>query len=306
MKKKKIFAFALCLAFVLTAVSPGAHAIYPIDPDAEASLLIVYRDGDVPVCGAEFDLYRVADSSEFAEFTLCGDFVNSGVEPRADDADGWQKIAGELLNFVLENSPEPLASGKTDETGQLRFSNLSHGLYLAVGAPCVQGGYVFTADPMPVSVPSRESGSDEWIFDVEAFVKYSRENETLERSVVKVWTGGWNENSCPEKVWIELLRDGEVFEKVELSAENDWRHSWTGLDSMSRWSVREEKTENYVSKVRQEGDVFIVTNTWCGPEIPDEPKLPQTGMLWWPVPLLAAAGLLLLLAGVLAGRNEKK
>lgn len=306
MKKKKIFAFALCLAFVLTAVSPGAHAIYPIDPDAEASLLIVYRDGDVPVCGAEFDLYRVADSSEFAEFTLCGDFVNSGVEPRADDADGWQKIAGELLNFVLENSPEPLASGKTDETGQLRFSNLSHGLYLAVGAPCGQGGYVFTADPMPVSVPSRESGSDEWIFDVEAFVKYSRENETLERSVVKVWTGGWNENSCPEKVWIELLRDGEVFEKVELSAENDWRHSWTGLDSMSRWSVREEKTENYVSKVRQEGDVFIVTNTWCGPEIPDEPKLPQTGMLWWPVPLLAAAGLLLVLAGVLAGRNEKK
>ncbi|MGN1450586.1 MAG: Cna B-type domain-containing protein [Eubacteriales bacterium] len=305
MKKKKIFAFALCLAFVLTAVSPGVLAIYPIDPDAESSLSIVYRDGDVPVCGAEFDLYRVADSSEFAEFTLCGDFVNAGVEPRADDAEGWQSVAGELLNFVLENAPEPLASGKTDEAGKLQFSNLAPGLYLAVGAPCVQGGYVFTAEPMPVSLPNREPGSDEWIFDVEASVKYSRENETLERSVLKVWADGGNENSRPEKVEIELLCDGELFEKVELSAENDWQHSWTGLDSMCRWSVREVKIENYVSKVRQEGDVFIVTNTWCGPESPDE-DLPQTGMLWWPVPLLAAAGILLVLAGVIVGRHEEK
>lgn len=37
---------------------------------------------------------------------------------------------------------------------------------------------------------------------------------------------------------------------------------------------------------------------------PDSPNLPQTGMLWWPVPLFAVVGCLCLMAGVLIARHH--
>lgn len=71
---------------------------------------------------------------------------------------------------------------------------------------------------------------------------------------------------------------------------------------------------------------FVVTNTYTDdipdnppptgpttptdptPPKPGKPTLPQTGQLWWPVPVLTAAGLLLVIAGLLRRRgaeNEK-
>lgn len=43
-----------------------------------------------------------------------------------------------------------------------------------------------------------------------------------------------------------------------------------------------------------------------GPEPPAEPKLPQTGMLWWPVPLLACGGLALFMIGWSWRRHEEQ
>lgn len=39
---------------------------------------------------------------------------------------------------------------------------------------------------------------------------------------------------------------------------------------------------------------------------PDEPGLPQTGMLWWPVPVLAGSGIILILLGWLWRRHEEE
>ncbi len=40
------------------------------------------------------------------------------------------------------------------------------------------------------------------------------------------------------------------------------------------------------------------------PDKPDNPKLPQTGQYWWPVPMLIAAGLLLIIFGLIRQRSE--
>lgn len=42
------------------------------------------------------------------------------------------------------------------------------------------------------------------------------------------------------------------------------------------------------------------------PEVPLEPTLPQTGMLMWPIPLMAMAGLVLFAAGWITERKAKK
>ena len=42
------------------------------------------------------------------------------------------------------------------------------------------------------------------------------------------------------------------------------------------------------------------------PTNPDKPSLPQTGQLWWPVPVLFVVGVVLILLGVLRRRSGKK
>ena len=42
------------------------------------------------------------------------------------------------------------------------------------------------------------------------------------------------------------------------------------------------------------------------PKTPPKSKLPQTGQLWWPVPVLGCAGILLIAAGIYGKRRQKR
>ena len=71
----------------------------------------------------------------------------------------------------------------------------------------------------------------------------------------------------------------------------------------------EKEVEGYTVTVTREGITFVVTNTY-GETIEDEetplankPPLPKTGQLWWPVPVLICAGLLLIIFGLLRRRG---
>lgn len=93
-----------------------------------------------------------------------------------------------------------------------------------------------------------------------------------------------------------------MYDTVTLSERNNWKHTWNDLDEDYSWRVVEYDTpEGYTVTVDRQGITFIMTNSRTE-EIPDEPTptgpdLPQTGMLWWPVPILACAGLFLFLIG---------
>ena len=92
---------------------------------------------------------------------------------------------------------------------------------------------------------------------------------------------------------------------MTLNEANDWLYTWDALPEYSadgkeyNWSIQETAVSGYVSSVKQNGCTFVLTNTM------DKQKLPQTGMLWWPVPLLTVGGLSFLILGV-AGRKKKR
>lgn len=59
-------------------------------------------------------------------------------------------------------------------------------------------------------------------------------------------------------------------------------------------------TQSITSDKDSDGNAIIFENPYKTPMI----RLPQTGVLWWPVPVLLAAGLLMIVLGILRRRGE--
>lgn len=62
------------------------------------------------------------------------------------------------------------------------------------------------------------------------------EGDTIERKVLKVWRDDGNEEKRPEQIVVQLLRDGEVYDTVTLSNDNNWRYTWPELSADHHWA----------------------------------------------------------------------
>lgn len=108
-----------------------------------------------------------------------------------------------------------------------------------------------------------------------------------EISVEKVWkTGEDNENvKVPDSVTVWLVtEDGQRVDKAVLSADNNWKHTFTGLPSNIRYKVEEDIVDGWkasydVSETPDGDKAFMVTNTYqpINPENPEQPATPSDG-----------------------------
>ena len=82
-------------------------------------------------------------------------------------------------------------------------------------------------------------------------------------TVKKQWAGDAN-RAQPASVSVQLYRDGSAYGKpVELSAENRWSYTWTGLSTNSRWTVDEvDVPAGYTKTVSHSGTQWLITNTY--------------------------------------------
>lgn len=124
-------------------------------------------------------------------------------------------------------------------------------------------------------------------------------------------------------VFVYLTQEGRYYmlpsaekltvEKItRFNADNDrWTGStWEGVGGNTvgktyTWTVVEKACKGYTVQVERDGITFVITNTRevdvpdnPTPPKPAKPTLPQTGQLWWPVPLLMMGGLLFLVIGL--------
>ena len=127
----------------------------------------------------------------------------------------------------------------------------------------------------------------------------------LRRSAMKVWDDNGYEDERPASIQVHLLCNGEVVDTRTLDENNRWKTTWEELPAWDEsgneivWVIREEPVEGYEVSYSELGENTLITNAI------NKPTLPQTGMLWWPVPVLVALGLLMLVLGRLAkGRVE--
>lgn len=139
--------------------------------------------------------------------------------------------------------------------------------------------------------------------------KYGRttpDGKTTNIAAVKKWNDVGYEKQRPVSVVVTLFKNGEAFDFQTLSESGGWKYEWKKLERLDSngnkisWSVEEKKIESYSPKVTKSGNVFVVENTY------EKTKIPRTGVLWWPVPALAAAGLFFLLLGRLFKKEERE
>ena len=249
---------------VLLALIPAAaSAAENADLSRRASLTVDYRfNGDEPVPGAEFSLYGIGSVSETGEASLDARVAAYGVGLNPDD---WSTASRTVYGYLQRDEAVPAAQGKTGADGRLVFGDLSPGLYLLAGGAVSAGGYAYEAtEPAILALPGL-TGGGVWKYDITVSPKCERQKESgpdeVSRRAVKVWKDDKGE-SRPKQISVQLLRDGKVFDTRTLSAENNWRYEWSGLDAGREWLVVEKTVPaGYTVSVARDGITFIVTNT---------------------------------------------
>lgn len=277
--------------------------------DTPVSLSIRHTYEDTPLAGVEFSLYLVSAMDSCGELTPTAAFAAFAgqLDIRGSDDQAWLDMT-ELLDQAVEAdaSLAPADTALTDEQGVAAFPSagktLEKGLYLVRGQTLTLEGYHYITMPFLALLPGRDSVTDDWIYGVQATSKPAQTPVLEDLTVKKVWKDYGQTDRRTVSVTVQLLCDGAAFgEPVTLSAENDWTHTWPGLESNRQWTVQEAAVEGYTDSVRREGNTFILTNKL------DVAVLPQTGQLNWPIPVLVVVGLGLFAAGwILCLRGKKE
>ena len=111
----------------------------------------------------------------------------------------------------------------------------------------------------------------------------------------------WNADKStevPDSVTVQLLQGEKILYTDVLSAQNNWQVVYSNMPESDAYYIREvDVPKGFTATYSQKGYTFTVTNT---------SSLVQTGQLVWPIPLLAAAGLFLLLMGFALLRKTGK
>ncbi len=271
---------------------------------AAGSIEIRYASEGQAIAGATFSLYRVAEIDAQGAYVPVGAFADCPVELKADTAEEWRALAETLSGYALNAVAD--AKGSTDAQGALRFGELARGLYLVVGAELRTGSQRYLAEPALVTV-----GDAPVTLEPKAEIV---EEEPVSLRVIKVWKDKGYESKRPQEITVELYNGAELVDTVQLSAANNWRQTWTDLTAGDWRVVERTAVEGYTVVSTHEGYEYVITNSYTAPGgstggstggSSGGGKLPQTGMLWWPVPLLAVAGVALFLAGwIRHGRGE--
>lgn len=296
----KAIGLLLCLLLCSFSVLLKAAAAEPSAAAEQSSLAI-----DVPCPNAVFRLYQIALGSDAGHYTLAEPFSAYPVSFDLSDSSSWRVLASTLGAYAARDKIAPTRREAADENGKILFSALDAGVYLAVGDSCVSDASFYTFTPFLVSLPARNA-QGQTIAVLSASPKYecTPASSPVSVTAVKTWSDGSSEQR-PASVEVQLLRDDEIWDTVVLNEANQWRHTWSELESGCLWQVTEKTVPaGYTVSIERRDGTILLCNTLPGTDSPAPPPLPQTGALWWPVAAFIVSGLLFLLIGCLLKKKN--
>lgn len=296
MKPNKLIPCFLCLLAVLSAFTLPVRAA-----GGETVTMTYYIAGEggaqLAMTGVEFTIYRVGEIEENGTITPLAAFRDYVPESASSSAQVWSDAADKLEADLTANkltAAKPAATAQTNRSGAARFENLEQGLYFLRSTKVQIGGYMYTTLPVFFSTSSQTIA-----------VKYSRQLLHEDLKIVKVWKDSCHPSRRPKSITIRLMRDGVKYSEITLPQKGKWEYTWKDLETRYQWTVEEDPITGYKKpEIRYENGLITVTNACNRPASHTNTTLVQTGQLWWPVPVLLVAGLLLVIVGLIRRRGD--
>ena len=275
-----IVGFLLCLCLYLMPYSAlavsTADATQSLSPNTPCSLTLSYTRNETAILDANVKLYQIADLSAEAQFSLTSSFlptnlILNGIQSTED----WDIVRTTLESHILANSITADFTAVTDHTGQVQWSNLQAGLYLAV----IEGVSYF--DPVLISLPGLDANGH-WQYQLTVTPKPGAfppappspppsEKTEVQFKVLKLWKGETDEAERPKSIEVEIFRNGSSHQTVVLSEENLWSYTWTAESDGSDWMVVERNVpEGYSVSVEETTTAFILTNIYLSDDPPSD------------------------------------
>ncbi len=306
------------------------------------SLTIHCQDDTVTLSDMRWNLYLVGEYDGQGAYQLTGVFAGYPVSLADTSASALQDAADTLENYAVIDGLTPLAVGVTDENGTLTFDGLGAGVYLLSGEEQTVDGVVYEPSAVLMSLPNEENEMDLFAF-AKFTLRDAYSREEVPYSVSKIWAND-DTSQRPAEIQVALYQDETLFDTVTLNDSNNWAYSWVvevDGETASSWRVEEVSVpEGYTVVYRSGGTDYVIVNTYeetvittaatetvpsetttlttvlttvpTGTDAPPPAEttttqksgLPQTGQLWWPVPLLGGAGIVMILIGMRLQRTE--
>lgn len=315
MKKKRRGILLLSSLYLLVAIlQMDVNAAGKVDSDQAVKLTITASCNDLTIAGMKFDAYFISTMDDCGELTPTKQFkeYETELDIRGKNDAAWETMAQTLERAILlDDLIQPEKSVTTDASGKAVFTGLEKGLYLLCATGVQQEGYVYQCLPFFAVLPEQNHETNTWNYQVQANAKAGQSPMVDDYKVVKIWEDDCHSSERPDTITIQLMCDGEAYgEPITLPQDGRWEYTWNDLDVNHKWTVTEEKVRGYQEgNVETNGTTFTVTNvcekddsTSAGSK--PSSKLPQTGQLWWPVPVLLSLGLFCLIVGVIRRKEE--
>lgn len=265
MKRRVLKTLILCLVLSLV-LGPNVLAI---DADNNGSVKVLYMIEDHVVPNVSFQLYKLASVGDTGEFLWESWVGDHALSEAVSDASTVQKaVETSGTDYTVEQD--------TDANGLAVFPNIEPGIYLITGDAYTVDDIIYHAVPAAVQIPVVYEGQVLYDATVEIKHTFNREDEpsvappTTEPPVSK-----------PDK------RPIPDVEGVSVKVHNPLPE-WEPLKSYTppRVEFIEDLSEvDSGSSIIDDNDVPLANIT------PEGDKLPQTGLLNWPIPILTACGL---------------
>lgn len=263
--------------------------------------------------GQNVRLYCVGDVDN--DGAPAGPFSGSGIDLNAEDLKSRTDTAALLSGYAKKTGIPPLQTSTAKEDGTITFAGLAAGMYLVTTDPYHDEEKSALTTPMLLCVPAGQ--------EVDCCAKvtiWDNPEETLDYTVYKVWDGD-DEALRPDAVEISLLQDDVEIETAELSADNNWSHTFEDLPEGYTYTCLESVPEGYLVSMETAEDTCVLTNTYTdvftedddvwteedanvedetSPDLSDA-RIPQTGQDLLPQTLLFLAGVFLVVLGARKG-----
>lgn len=305
----------------------GAYGmLVPAAAPQTGQLSLICRSEQVTLSNMKWNIYRVAQRDAKAACSLTAPFDQYPVSLEDQTASGYQDAADTLENYAVLDQIPAVASGITDANGVLTASGLEIGLYLISGSPIVIGSECYIPSATLVEMRQQTDGT----IDLATYPKFTVRPVRADSEEVYTLKKVWQQDEQaleqrPTAITVGIYKDGTLQENVTLDESNAWTYTWAG-NSSETFRVREQEVPTPYTVVYKKNETqFLIANTRSETSSEETTttlltgstsmttaagtssvstagggntgKLPQTGQLWWPVPVLGTTGLLLFAFG---------